>query len=130
MVKNYNSTTTWPRNFGLTSFELNIYDFLISCPLTVFLDWQRVTECMQHSAELLRQGAPNDAESALQVIAEGLLISSCSEKLLEMKAESLFMVCVSFTEPFTLSELHPISLFLCKLVSLLSCWGKLHYSFS
>uniref|UniRef100_A0A6N2MHP3 J domain-containing protein n=1 Tax=Salix viminalis TaxID=40686 RepID=A0A6N2MHP3_SALVM len=53
---------------------------------------QRVTECMQHSAELLRQGAPNDAESALQVIAEGLLISSCSEKLLEMKAESLFML--------------------------------------
>ncbi|KAJ6315567.1 hypothetical protein OIU78_018946 [Salix suchowensis] len=53
---------------------------------------QKVTECMQHSAELLRQGAPNDAESALQVIAEGLLISSCSEKLLEMKAESLFML--------------------------------------
>jgi DnaJ family protein C protein 7 len=48
---------------------------------------------MQHSAELLKRGAPNDAESALQVIAEGLLISSCSEKLLEMKAESLFMVC-------------------------------------
>ncbi|XP_073259637.1 uncharacterized protein [Populus alba] len=53
---------------------------------------QRVSECMQHSAELLKRGAPNDAESALQVIAEGLLISSCSEKLLEMKAESLFML--------------------------------------
>jgi len=114
VVKNYNST--WPRNFGLTSFEVTIYDFFISCPLTVFLDWQKVSECMQHSAELLKRGAPNDAESALQVIAEGLLISSCSEKLLEMKAESLFMVCVSFTEPlnFTLSEPHPISLFLCK----------------
>lgn len=114
MVKNYNST--WPRNFGLTSFEVTIYDFFISCPLTVFLDWQKVSECMQHAALLLKRGAPNDAESALQVIAEGLLISSYSEKLLEMKAESLFMVCVSFTEPlnFTLSEPHPISLFLCK----------------
>jgi hypothetical protein len=42
------------------------------------------------------------------------------------------MVCVSFTEPlnFTLSEPHPISLFLCKWTSLPSCWGKLHYSFS
>eukprot|EP00258_Populus_trichocarpa_P017589 XP_006379059.2 uncharacterized protein LOC18102027 isoform X2 [Populus trichocarpa] len=53
---------------------------------------QKVSECMQHAALLLKRGAPNDAESALQVIAEGLLISSYSEKLLEMKAESLFML--------------------------------------
>ncbi|KAJ6716085.1 HEAT SHOCK PROTEIN DNAJ WITH TETRATRICOPEPTIDE REPEAT-CONTAINING PROTEIN [Salix koriyanagi] len=53
---------------------------------------QKVSECMQRSAELLKRGAPNDAESALQVISEGLLISSYSEELLEMKAESLFML--------------------------------------
>ena len=63
---------------------------------------QKVSECMQRSAELLKRGAPNDSESALQVISEGLLISSYSEELLEMKAESLFMVCISLTEALKL----------------------------
>lgn len=48
---------------------------------------------MQRSAQLLQNKTSNDAEIALGVIDEALFISSYSEKLLEMKAEALFMVC-------------------------------------
>lgn len=102
MVKWFRVTapqTAWPRSFG---FKLTIHDFPILWLLTVFHDWQKVSECMQHATLLLKRGAPNDAESALQVISEGLLISSYSEKLLEMKAESLFMVCNFLTEALEL----------------------------
>lgn len=61
-----------------------------------FPDWQKVSECLKYSSELLQKRTSNEAESALELIADALLISSYSEKLLEMKAESLFMVCVSF----------------------------------
>lgn len=64
-----------------------------------FVDWQKVFECMQHSAELLQQRLPNDA---LQLIAECLLISPYSEKFLEMKAESLFMVRVPLLDALNL----------------------------
>lgn len=57
--------------------------------------WQKVSECMQRSAQLLQNKTSNDAEIALGVIDEALFISSYSEKLLEMKAEALFMVCFS-----------------------------------
>lgn len=53
---------------------------------------QKVSECMNQAAELLRQSTPADAESALVLIAEALIISSYSEKLLEMKAEALLML--------------------------------------
>jgi len=55
--------------------------------------WQKVSECMDCSAELLLQRKPSDIESALRVIAEALVISPYSEQLLERKAEALFMVC-------------------------------------
>ena len=56
--------------------------------------WQKLSECMHQSAELLQRRTFDDAESALEVIAEALQISLYSEKLLEMKAEALFIVCV------------------------------------
>ncbi|KAK9273943.1 hypothetical protein L1049_018755 [Liquidambar formosana] len=52
----------------------------------------KVSECMSQSAELLGHRTSNGAESALIVIAEALSISPHSEKLLEMKAEALFML--------------------------------------
>ncbi|XP_057483978.1 uncharacterized protein LOC130770508 [Actinidia eriantha] len=51
---------------------------------------QKVSEFMKHSAELLQRRTSSDAESALGVIAQALTISSCCEKLLEMKADALF----------------------------------------
>lgn len=53
---------------------------------------QKVAECMKQSAELLKQRTTDAAVTALEKIAEGLSISSYSEKLLEMKAEALFML--------------------------------------
>jgi DnaJ family protein C protein 7 len=53
---------------------------------------------MNRSTELLKRGMSSDVETALEVIAEALMISSYSEKLLEMKAEALFMVCSSFSD--------------------------------
>ncbi|XWS71203.1 hypothetical protein CRYUN_Cryun03dG0118700 [Craigia yunnanensis] len=50
---------------------------------------QKLSECMHQSAELLQRRTSDDAESALEVIAEALQISLYSEKLLEMKAEAL-----------------------------------------
>lgn len=50
---------------------------------------------MDHSAELLQRKTAGDVERALELIAEALKISPFSEKLLEMKAESLFLVCAS-----------------------------------
>lgn len=57
------------------------------------VDWQKASEFMDRSAGLLLQKTFSDAENALGVIAEALVISPYSEKLLESKAEALFMVC-------------------------------------
>ncbi|XWS73594.1 hypothetical protein CRYUN_Cryun02cG0142300 [Craigia yunnanensis] len=54
---------------------------------------QKLSECMHRSAELLQRRTSDDAECALEVIAEALQISLYSEKLLEMKAEALFILC-------------------------------------
>ena len=48
---------------------------------------------MQRSAQFLQNKKSNDADNALEVIDEALLISSYSEKLLEMKAEAMCLVC-------------------------------------
>ncbi|KAF5447736.1 hypothetical protein F2P56_033263 [Juglans regia] len=55
---------------------------------------QKVIDCMNCSAEILTRtrSTANDAETALEVIAEALMISPYSEKLLEMKTEALFML--------------------------------------
>ncbi|XP_050223144.1 uncharacterized protein LOC126673179 [Mercurialis annua] len=53
---------------------------------------QKVSECLQHSAELLQRKTPTNAGSALELIADGLIISPYAEKLLEMKATSLFLL--------------------------------------
>lgn len=50
---------------------------------------------MNRSAKLLEQRTSSDVETALGIIDEALIISSFSEKLLEMKAEALFMVCAA-----------------------------------
>lgn len=48
---------------------------------------------MKQSTDLLQQGTAVYAEHALVRIEEALTISSFSEKLQEMKANVLFMVC-------------------------------------
>ncbi|GLT82142.1 hypothetical protein SLE2022_005520 [Rubroshorea leprosula] len=53
---------------------------------------KRVSDCMCHSDELLQRRTSDDAESALELIAEALQISLYSEKLFEMKAKALFML--------------------------------------
>ncbi|CAK9187686.1 unnamed protein product [Ilex paraguariensis] len=47
---------------------------------------------MKQSAEFLQRRSSSDAECALGVIAEALMIGTCSEKLLETKADALFML--------------------------------------
>ncbi|KAK7308915.1 hypothetical protein RJT34_05254 [Clitoria ternatea] len=54
---------------------------------------QRLSELIDHSDEILQSGTTADAERALEHINEALMICSYSEKLLEMKAEALFMLC-------------------------------------
>lgn len=53
---------------------------------------QRVVECTTHATKLLEQKTSDATLSALEKIAEALTISSCSEKLLQMKAEALFVL--------------------------------------
>ncbi|XP_048139232.1 uncharacterized protein LOC115735457 isoform X1 [Rhodamnia argentea] len=64
---------------------------------------QKVSECMNHAAMLLLTRASKDVEAAVEVIAEALVMSSYSEKLLEMKAEALFMLR-RYEEVIQLSE--------------------------
>ncbi|KAK7312178.1 hypothetical protein VNO77_35856 [Canavalia gladiata] len=54
---------------------------------------QKVSDFINHSAQLLQMRTSSDAERALEHINEALTISSYSEKLLEMKAEALLMLC-------------------------------------
>ena len=56
-----------------------------------------MVECINHSAKLLEERTYDAAVNALDVIAEALSISPYSERLLEMKAEFLFMVCALST---------------------------------
>ncbi|KAJ0511752.1 putative DnaJ domain, tetratricopeptide-like helical domain superfamily [Helianthus annuus] len=49
---------------------------------------QKVTQCLKQYTELPRR-TPEDLECALKVIDEALQISSCSEQLLQMKADTL-----------------------------------------
>ncbi|XVF75738.1 hypothetical protein PTKIN_Ptkin13bG0211100 [Pterospermum kingtungense] len=53
---------------------------------------QRVDELSNRSVILLEQKSSTAASNALDAISEALSISSCSEKLLEMKAEALYML--------------------------------------
>ncbi|KAH1141201.1 hypothetical protein GLYMA_12G021400v4 [Glycine max] len=54
---------------------------------------QKVSDVINHSAQLLQRRTASYAERALEHINEALIISSYSEKLLEMKAEALLMLC-------------------------------------
>ncbi|MBA0690674.1 hypothetical protein Goari_008336, partial [Gossypium aridum] len=53
---------------------------------------QKLSECIHQSAVLLQSKTSEDAETALEVIAEALQMSSYSEELLEMKAEALLIM--------------------------------------
>ncbi|KAG7961958.1 hypothetical protein I3843_09G041200 [Carya illinoinensis] len=53
---------------------------------------QKVAKCTNRSTELLEQRTSDAALSALEIIDESLSISLYSEKLLEMKAEALYML--------------------------------------
>lgn len=53
---------------------------------------QRVSECTKQCVELLQRRTQSDAELALGVVCEALTISTYSEKLLELKADALFML--------------------------------------
>lgn len=56
---------------------------------------------MKQSAELLQQRTTDAAVMASEKIAEGLSISLYSEKLLEMKAEALYIVCIIMMRYFS-----------------------------
>lgn len=87
--------------FGFLVFPIYLCACLFSSVIqtNLFINWwQKVLECTNRSAELLKRSTANDAETALEVIAEAVVISSYSERLLEMKAEALFMVCSSFSD--------------------------------
>ncbi|CAL0334240.1 unnamed protein product [Lupinus luteus] len=53
---------------------------------------QKVSDFINHSAEILRRRTSSDAERALEHISEALIISPYSDKLFEMKAEVLLML--------------------------------------
>ncbi|KAM1495885.1 hypothetical protein ACFXTO_030557 [Malus domestica] len=65
---------------------------------------QKVSECLNLSAELLLWKTSTNAERALQLIDEGLVISPSSEKLFEMKAEALFAQVRRYEEAIELCE--------------------------
>ena len=69
---------------------------------------QKVSEFTKRLAELQLRSTSSDMQSALELISEALVISSCSEKLHEMKAEALFVVCCT---PLLLLLLFSLSLF-------------------
>lgn len=56
--------------------------------------FQKVTQCLKQYTELPRR-TPEDLECALKVLDEALQISSYSEQLLQMKADTLLMVCIT-----------------------------------
>lgn len=60
----------------------------------IFHVCQKVLECIKQSTDLWQRRTLSDAEFVLGVVAEALMISSYSEKLLEIKADVLFMVSV------------------------------------
>ncbi|KAM0008904.1 putative DnaJ domain, tetratricopeptide-like helical domain superfamily [Helianthus debilis subsp. tardiflorus] len=53
---------------------------------------QKVLDCIDQCTDLLQRRASEDLESALRLINDALHISTCSNKLLQMKADSLFML--------------------------------------
>ncbi|KAG8370996.1 hypothetical protein BUALT_Bualt13G0041200 [Buddleja alternifolia] len=53
---------------------------------------KKVAGCMKQAAELLGRRTSDDIDSAVSVISEALMISSSSEKLLQMKADALLML--------------------------------------
>ncbi|KAJ0714389.1 putative DnaJ domain, tetratricopeptide-like helical domain superfamily [Helianthus annuus] len=53
---------------------------------------QKVLDCIDQCTDLLQRRASEDLESALRLINDALHISTCSDKLLQMKADSLFML--------------------------------------
>ncbi|KAL4571735.1 hypothetical protein LXL04_018500 [Taraxacum kok-saghyz] len=53
---------------------------------------QKVVSCIKQSAELLQQKTSESAMKALDIIMEVSLLSSYSEKLLEMKVEAFFLL--------------------------------------
>lgn len=59
-----------------------------------YLLLQKVAEYTSHSSQLMEQKTDDAALSALDLIDEAISISLYSEKLLEMKAEALLMVCI------------------------------------
>lgn len=58
-----------------------------------FPSMQKVIEYTNRSMKLLDQRNTDAALTALELISEALSVSSCSETLLEMKAEALCLVC-------------------------------------
>ncbi|XP_039065794.1 uncharacterized protein LOC120211279 [Hibiscus syriacus] len=64
---------------------------------------QKLSECMHHSALLLQSKMSENAETALEVIAEALQISAVSDQLLEMKAEA-FLILGKYEDVIQLCE--------------------------
>ncbi|KAI7749558.1 hypothetical protein M8C21_021925 [Ambrosia artemisiifolia] len=53
---------------------------------------QKVLDCIEQCADLLQRRTSEDLECTLRLVNDALHISTCSDKLLQMKADSLFML--------------------------------------
>ncbi|XP_023755332.1 uncharacterized protein LOC111903822 [Lactuca sativa] len=53
---------------------------------------QKVSECIKQCNDLSQRQDSRDLESAMRFMNEALQISTCSDKLLQMKADTLFML--------------------------------------
>ncbi|CAN0907882.1 DnaJ homolog subfamily C member 7 [Linum grandiflorum] len=62
---------------------------------------QKVADCIERSNELLEQKTPDASSAALEILAEALLLSPYSERLLQLKAESMFMTLPAGEANFT-----------------------------
>jgi DnaJ homolog subfamily C member 7 len=76
----------------MLSRESAIRNF-ITQSVSVFF-WQKISGLISHSEEYLIKKAFDKIPSALQMISDALSISIYSDKLMEMKAEALLLVCI------------------------------------
>lgn len=75
-------------------YPASFISFIVFYKVILIFVFQKVTQCLKQCTELPRR-TPEELEFALKVIDEALQISSYSEQLLQMKADTLLMVCIT-----------------------------------
>lgn len=88
-----------------------------------------MAECISLSTKMLEEKTSDAATRALEMLSEAISISKFSEKLLEMKAQALHMVCtVLMTKP-TVFSCSPDFFKLAKILNHLPTYLKHERSF-